>query len=73
MAVQTIACKNGNIFAACREEESNDFEWLAEVGYYAQQGCIIEKKEEGTWNFNRCECEHCNSLEHNAPKLDDED
>ncbi len=72
-ATQTIACKSGNIFSACIEEESNSLDWLVQVGYYAQQGCVIEKKEDGTWKFSPCDCEHCKTLKHDHPTLDEEE
>lgn len=66
--VVTIACKNGRIFSACVEREAKGNEWFAQVGYYAQQGCVIEiVPTDKSWSFGPdCGCDHCKTLKHDV-------
>lgn len=71
--VVSISCKSGKIFSACTIEEADDQDFLTQIGWYAKQGCNIETKKFGEWEFEQCECEHCKILNHNHPMSDEED
>jgi hypothetical protein len=66
--VVTIACTSGKIFSACTTDEADDNDFQKEVGWYAKQGCKVETKNSGEWQFERCDCEHCQSLKHYYPE-----
>jgi len=74
MGAVTIACKNGRIFSACHEDMAQDPEFLMQVGYYAIQGCVISTVPTGNVTFadtcGKDTCEHCQSLKHDVPDLE---
>ncbi len=63
----TISCKNGRIFTGINEDFL-DAETKLQIAYYKAQGCVIETIE--SFRFNgECDCEHCESLEHEFEDL----
>lgn len=64
-----IKCKSGVGFAAVNENYI-DAEWKLQEAYYKAQGCIIEQQEQS--KLDLCECEHCQSIEHNFEDLIEE-
>ena len=67
--MRAIMCKNRAIFSACNSNYI-DAEWKLQEWYYKAQGCIIEEVE--TVVFSKCDCEHCQSLEHEFENLIEE-
>ncbi len=61
-----ISCKSGNIFSMIVKDFA-DAEWKLQEKYYVAQGCVIVN-EDGL-RFTKCDCEHCNSLEHDFENL----
>ena len=72
--VITIGCKNGHIFSACVEEEAKGILWWAQVGYYAQQGCLVNSVGQGEWKFTKDDtCEECKTINHEGASLIEEE
>jgi len=73
--VVTIGCKNGHVFSACTTDEAKGVEWYAQVGYYAQQGCQINKAKHGEWKFAKPDekCEECEKIEHDVSQYEIEE
>ena len=64
-----IKCKSGHVFSACNENYI-DAEWKLQEAYYKAQGCEVELSNEV--RFSECNCEHCQSLEHEFENLIEE-
>jgi len=48
----------GKVFAACCEPDCyTDKDWLKSLKKYVERGDNIEMVENGTWKFEKCECE----------------
>lgn len=62
-----IKCKSGHVFSACN---FIDAEWKLQEAYYKAQGCEVEESE--SVRFSSCNCEHCQSLEHEFENLIEE-
>ena len=60
-----IKCKSGHFFSAFRGNV--DAEWKLQEAYYKAQGCTVEESE--NLIFSECNCEHCESLEHEFENL----
>ncbi len=71
--LSTIACKSGNIFSACSEEEANKISHLIEIGYYTLQECIVKWVPAEEFCFTPCDCDHCKTLKHEAYLIEKED
>lgn len=57
-----IKCKSGKIFSAISSAKDIDAEWILQTAYYKSQGCTIEEDKINT--FEKCDCLHCDGLEH---------
>jgi hypothetical protein len=69
MGMIAIKCKSGKIFSATVAKYI-DAEWKLQAMYYKAQGCIIDNQESVT--MEDCNCDHCQSLEHNYEELIEE-
>jgi len=66
----TIACKNGRVFSACLATDADDEDFLAEIGWYVKQGCILDTKKADSFRFesgDKNHCDHCKEIDHNHP------
>lgn len=64
-----IKCKSGHIFSIIQSEHA-DAEWTLQEAYYKAQGCTVEESKDV--NFSSCNCDHCESLEHEFENLIEE-
>lgn len=64
-----IKCKSGSFFAACNSDFL-DAEWKLQECYYIAQGCLVEESEEV--RFSKCDCDHCESLNHEFDEMIEE-
>ena len=64
-----IKCRSGRFFSACINN-CVDAEWKLQEAYYKAQDCVVEESEE--IRLSECDCEHCQSLEHNFEVLIEE-
>ena len=62
-----IKSKCGRIFQGINEDFM-DAEMKLNIAYYKAQGCLVETVE--SFRFSeKCNCEHCNNLEHKFEEL----
>ena len=64
-----ILCKNGNMFSAIVDQYVNA-EWKLQEKYYEAQGCTVVKSD--SMSFEKCDCDHCKTLEHEFEVLIEE-
>jgi hypothetical protein len=52
-----IICKCGSAFAACITPECyTDKDWQKDLRKYVKEGCTVEMRHSGDFNFERCKC-----------------
>jgi hypothetical protein len=68
--VQVVACKCGEIFAACWEPMCyEDKDWLKNLRKYSKRGCGVSLVDSTMFRFGKCTCSN-EKLITNQLKLD---